>query len=130
MICAVHALVGASIGHYVKGRRRSFAAGVATHLLCDLIPHKDFAPHVEAPLLAVTLAALAAKHGINSPEMWGAIGAVSPDFENAAQVVKLIPPEAMLFPTHQGPQSHGREVGSALPQGVLALVCAAYVFGR
>lgn len=127
MICAVHALVGAAVGKRVRKRGGAFACGVATHLLCDLLPHKDFAPKVEAPLLAATLGVIAWRFGVNSPEFLGAVGAISPDFENAAAMTGLIPREAMVFPTHQGEHHHGPKVDSALPQGVLAAACTAYL---
>jgi hypothetical protein len=127
MICAVHALVGAAVGKRVGKRGGAFACGVATHLLCDLLPHKDLDPKVEAPLLAATLGVLAWRCGVNSPEFLGAVGAITPDFENAAAVTGLIPKDAMVFPTHQGDHHHGPKVDSVLPQGILAAVCAAYV---
>src|ERR1700733_8310824 len=63
MICAVHAAVGAAIGKLVGKRLGAFGSGVATHLICDLLPHKDFDPRVEAPLLAATLGAIANRCG-------------------------------------------------------------------
>ncbi len=127
MICAVHAAVGGALGRLIGRRDASFAVGVASHLLCDLMPHKDFAPQVEAPLLAATLATIALRRGIDSPELLGAVGAIVPDLENAAQTVGLIPAHAMRFPTHRGEHCHGPKVASALPQGVLAAVCLAFV---
>lgn len=128
MICAVHALVGAAVGRLSGKRPDSLAAGVATHLLCDLVPHKDLPPKVEAPLLAVTLGAIAWRcGGITSPEFLGAFGAIAPDFENAAMLAGLLPRDAMRFPTHLGDDRHGPKVASALPQAVLAAACAAYL---
>lgn len=127
MICAVHALVGAALGKVIGKRGGAFAAGVASHLIGDLLPHKDFKPKEEAPLLAATLGVLAFRCGVNSPEFIGACGAVAPDLENAASVVGLIPPDAMRFPSHRGDDKHGPKVNSAWPQGVLALACLAFV---
>ncbi|GAB4466002.1 MAG: hypothetical protein OHK0029_37040 [Armatimonadaceae bacterium] len=123
MICAVHAVIGAVVGRLAKNRPTAFVAGVSTHLLGDLIPHKDFDPKIEAPLLAATLGYLAWRYGINSPEFIGAFGGIAPDLENAAQVVGLISPDQMVFPTHQGMHHHGPPVTSTLPQGVLAAAC-------
>jgi hypothetical protein len=131
VICAVHALVGAAVGRAAGSRTPALAAGVATHLLGDLLPHRDFDPKVEAPLLAGTLALLALRCGVNSPEMAGAVGGVLPDVENAAQIVGLIPKASVRFPTHVGDgKHHGRPVASALPQGVLAAACLAFVWSR
>ena len=128
MICAVHAVVGAAVGKLVGSRGGAFAAGVATHLLGDLLPHKDFDPKVEAPLLAATLGLLAWRCGVTSPEFLGAVGGVTPDVENAASVAGLIPRDAMRFPTHVGDgRFHGPKVRSAAPQLLGAALCLAYV---
>lgn len=130
MICAVHALVGAAVGKIAGSRGKAFAAGVATHLIGDLLPHKDLAPKVEAPLLLFTLLILLWRHGLFSPEFWGSMGGVAPDVENAAQIAGIIPRSAMRFPTHQGEGTHGPKVGSVWPQAVLALLCVWFVFRR
>lgn len=128
MICAVHALIGAAVGKAAGHRLGALPLGVATHLAADLLPHKDLDPKVEAPLLAATLAAIALRHGIKSPEFWGAFGGFAPDFENAAQVIGWIRPDQMVFPSHQGDYTHGRKTKTTLPQVALAALCAAYVF--
>lgn len=128
MIAAVHAAVGAAVGKGTGSRPEAFVGGVATHLLADLLPHKDFPLKVEAPLLAAALVFLAWRCGVSSPEFVGAAGAVAPDAENAARLVGLIPIEALRFPTHIGNgRYHGRKVASALPQAILAALCFAYV---
>ena len=129
MICAVHAAVGAAVGKVAGKYGGAFASGIATHLIGDLLPHKDFDPKVEAPLLAVTLGAIALRCGLKSPEFVGAVGAVMPDLENAAGIMNLIPKSAMRFPTHVNDgKNHGSKVKSAWPQGVLALLCLLFVF--
>jgi hypothetical protein len=129
MICAVHAAVGAAVGRAVGNVGGAFVSGVATHLIGDLLPHKDFDPKVEAPLLAVTLGAIVWRCGIKSPEVAGAVGAVAPDIENAAGILNIIPKSAMRFPTHiNDGKNHGPKVKSAWPQGVLALLCLVFVF--
>ncbi|HVK03511.1 MAG TPA: hypothetical protein VM490_08550 [Armatimonadaceae bacterium] len=131
MICAVHAAIGAAVGRLAGRRSTGFAAGVATHLLGDLVPHKDFDPKTEAPLLAVTLAVIALRCGVKSPEFWGAVGGITPDFENAAYVTGLLPQEKLVFPTHVGGgKYHAPKVGSAWPQGVLAAACLIYALRR
>lgn len=128
MIAAVHAVVGAAIGRLTGNRTAAFGIGVVSHLLCDLLPHRDLDPKVEAPLLAVTLGAIAAVTGVDSPEVAGAVGAISPDFENAATVYGLVPREKMVFPSHQGDHSHGPKIDTVLPQVALAAACLAVVF--
>lgn len=111
-------------------RPGALAAGVATHLLGDLLPHKDFEPKIEAPLLAVTLGVLAWRCGVDSPEFVGALGGVAPDLENAARVTGLISADQMRFPSHIGEgRYHGPRTASAWPQAVGAALCAVYVLG-
>ncbi len=127
MICAVHALVGATAGRLAGRSVPALAVGISTHLLGDLVPHKDLDPKIEAPLLAATLALLAWRFGVRSPEFAGAFGGIAPDFENAAMVTGLIPRSAMRFPTHISEANHGRKTASAWPQGVAAGLCALFL---
>ncbi len=131
MICAVHAVVGAALGTLCGSRGGAFAAGVATHLLGDLLPHKDFDPKIEAPLLAATLGLLAWRCGLASPALAGAVGAVLPDVENAAWMTGLVPQSAVRFPTHAcSGKHHGPDASSAWPQGALAAACLVVVLLR
>ncbi|WP_309707479.1 hypothetical protein [Armatimonas sp.] len=125
MMAWVHAAVGAALGRLIGHQGKAFGAGVASHAICDLIPHRDLKPIQEAPLLALALGLIVWRKGLTSPETLGAIGAVSPDTENIAMHLGVIPKNAMLFPTHQGPTTHGREVKSITPQVALAAVCLA-----
>ena len=125
MIAAVHALVGAAIGKIAGEPKGAAMAGFGAHLICDMLPHKDFPPLVEAPLLAITIGFLGWRCGVTSPEFVGACAAVAPDVENAAQIIGIIPPEAMRYPSHLG--RHGRKTETALPQAVLAVACLAFV---
>ncbi len=131
MICAVHAVVGATVGTLSGSRAGAFAAGLSTHLLGDLLPHKDFDPKVEAPLLAATLGLLAWRCGVTSPAFAGAVGGVLPDVENAAGIVGLISKTTMRFPTHvENGKHHGPRAASAWPQGALAAACLALMLFR
>ena len=128
MIGAVHAAVGAAVGKLAGSRTGAVAAGVSTHLLGDLLPHKDFDIKEEAPLLLATLGLLAWRCGIGSPEFLGALAGVAPDVENAARIAGLISREHMRFPTHIGGGIyHGPKVKSALPQAIGAAICLAFV---
>ena len=128
MICAVHALVGAAVGKLSGSRPKAIAGGVATHFLGDLLPHKDFEPRIEAPLLAVTLGFLAWRFGVDSPEFLGAVGGVAPDVENAAWMAGLTPRDSVRFPSHIGDGLfHGRKTESALPQAAGAALCLLYL---
>jgi len=125
MMAWVHAAVGAALGRLIGHPKKAFGAGVASHAICDLIPHRDLKPIQEAPLLALALGLIVWRKGLTSPETLGAIVAVSPDTENIAMHLGVIPKKAMIFPTHQGPHTHGRTVKSIAPQVALAAVCLA-----
>jgi hypothetical protein len=114
-----------------RRRDRAFAAGVATHLLGDLTPHKDFPIQIEAPLLVGMLGLIAWRCGVKSPEFWGAVGGFIPDAENAAYVLKLWPKKNLRFPSHvEGGIYHAPRTKSAWPQAVLALVCLFFVLRK
>jgi len=128
MICAVHAVIGAAIGKAAKHPGKAFAAGVASHLLGDLTPHKDLSPKVELPLLAVTISAIALKYGLKSSEFWGAVGGFAPDFENAAWMYGLMKAEDCKFPTHRdNGKYHGPSLSTAVPQAILVAACLYYL---
>ena len=90
MIGAVHAGVGAALGSLFKRRGSAFAAGVVSHLVADALPHKDFKPAIEVPLMAAAMAAIGKWRGVDSPEFWGAIGGITPDVEHAFLVAGVI----------------------------------------
>lgn len=100
MLGAVHASIGAGVGSFCKSKSAAFAAGVFSHLVADALPHKDYAPEVEAPLMLGVLAGIAAWKGLDSPEMFGALGGVAPDLEHALALVGAIDPDSKVFPTH------------------------------
>ncbi len=128
MICAVHAVIGAALGRASGGPPQAFVAGVASHLIGDLTPHKDFPARVELPLLAITISLIALIFGIKSPEFWGAVGGFAPDFENAAWMAGLIKQEGCRFPTHvHGGKYHAPALRTALPQAALVLGCLYYL---
>ncbi len=126
MMAWVHASVGAAIGRFTGNVPIAFGLGVVSHMICDLLPHKDLTPREEAPLLGAALVTIAARNGVLSPEMAGAIGAFSPDVENAASMFGIIPAESMRFPTHRGEHSHGPKMRSVGTQVVLAGICLAF----
>jgi hypothetical protein len=128
MVC-VHAAVGAAVGAVLRRPSAAFFGGVLSHLICDLIPHKDYDIKIEAPLAASVFAYLAKRYGVNSPQFLGAAGAVAPDAENALALLGLLPRDKMVFPSHNEKApwylGHGEKVDSPLPQIVLAAVALA-----
>jgi len=124
MMAWVHASIGAYIGGEIGGRKRPWLAGIASHLIADLTPHRDYDLPVELPLLGAALAVVVWRFGIDSPEMAGALGGITPDFENGLARLGLIP--ETLFPTHTTRPwfiGHGGKARTVLPQVVLALTC-------
>lgn len=124
MMAWVHAAVGAAIGARLESQGPSVAGGIASHLICDLFPHRDYEMPVEVPLLLATLGFLAWRHGVRSPQFAGAVGAVLPDIENGLERLGVV--DGTVFPTHtkQGWYiGHGRKVSSPVPQIILAGVC-------
>jgi hypothetical protein len=134
MMVSVHAAVGAMLGAGIEKPGAALAGGVASHLLCDLVPHKDYDIQIEAPLALAMFGYLAWRFGIRSPQFWGAVGAVLPDAENALALLGVIPESKTVFPTHNKSASwfvgHGKTVESPIPQAALALIALLLADGR
>jgi hypothetical protein len=121
MICGLHGLIGAALGKLLGNKQQAFAAGVASHLVADLVPHRDLPVAVEVSLALGVTALMAVVEGTDSPAFWGAVGGMLPDVENAISYIR--PETPMLFPTHQG--LHGRKVEELLSPLGIALICTA-----
>jgi len=122
---SIHALTGAALARLCRTRTQAFALGFASHLPCDLAPHRDLEVPQEALLLGVALGLVAAMKGPNSKEFLGAMGAAAPDIENLIGRALNIPDARLLLPTHSA--YHGREIRSLRSQVALALGCLAAV---
>lgn len=128
MTGAIHAAIGACIGSLCRNKGAAFLAGILSHATADALPHKDFKPEVEVPLMAGALAAIAAWRGIDSPEFCGAIGAIAPDAEHGLMLVGVIKPEQEIFPTHiDNGRYHGTSSDERWSQLLIAGVCLAVV---
>lgn len=100
----VHAALGAALGRFIKNKPLAFAVGVGSHLVGDVVPHKDMGIG-EAPLLAGTMLQIVCANGFNSPQFWGALGGICPDFEHIYYEITQDPRrfetmEEKVFPTH------------------------------
>ncbi len=126
MVC-VHAAVGAMLGAGIGKPVQAVPGGGASHLLCDLIPHRDYNIKIEAPLAGLMFGYLLWRYGPKSPQFWGAVGAVLPDAENALALFGSLPEDKTLFPTHNKSApwyiGHGARVESPASQIALALIC-------
>ena len=128
MMGAVHAGIGAALGSLCKTRTGAFVAGIASHVIADILPHTDYPPKVEAPLVAASLAGIAAWRGVDSPEFWGAIGAVAPDVEHGLKHIGLITEEQEIFPTHgPDPCPHGGETGEHWSQALITIAAVVLI---
>jgi hypothetical protein len=125
MIGAVHAAVGAAIGTFCRKKSTAFAAGFVSHAVCDAVPHHDFPPKVEVPLMAAAVLLIGKLKGFDSPEFWGALGAISPDSEHGLAATGLTSFDRELFPTHMNnARLHGRCSNERLSQAIIAGVSA------
>jgi len=126
MIVAVHALTGAALSRLCRTPAQAFALGFASHLVGDMLPHRDLDLPEEALLLGAALGLVAAARGPGSNEFAGALGAAVPDIENLVGRLRGIPDERLLLPTHRrhhGPRTRGFAGQLALAALSLALVC-------
>jgi len=123
---AVHACIGAALGALLRGKGRAFLAGVAAHAAADALPHSDFEAATEIPLAALAVVGIGTWKGVDSPEFWGAVGGLSPDFEHGLKLLKVITAEQEKFITHiNDGEFHGRESGEKVSQILLAAAALA-----
>jgi hypothetical protein len=106
----------------VKRRPLAFVAGVASHLVADMVPHKDYPAAVEAPLVLGAVALIGVTKGWGSPELAGALGATMPDIENIPALRQPDVEPKFFFPSHRD-EMHGPRRESAAPQALLAGAC-------
>jgi len=106
----VHASIGAALGRAIGNPFIAFIVGVGSHIIGDVIPHHDM-DIGEVPLVFSTLAQVGRVHGWKSPEFWGALGAVCPDFEHIPYELRkdprrFWPMKEKWIPTHNGRLPH------------------------
>jgi hypothetical protein len=119
-----------ALGALIKDPKLAFAAGVLSHVAADMIPHRDFHPKIEAALLAGTMALIVKRHGINSPQFWGAVGAIAPDFEHLLLVSGIIEEKDEIFPTHANfGKWHGRVTNERISQ-LVTFIAGMVIAGR
>ncbi len=101
MMLVPHACVNAALGRMFRKPATAFAAGMVSHAVLDLVPHKDVSAHkAEGMLVLVMLALVGSGCGLKSPSFWCAMGGVLPDVE---QVLPWTDPKRghhRWFPTH------------------------------
>jgi hypothetical protein len=104
MMLVPHACVNAAAGRLFSKPVAAFAAGVVSHAILDLVPHKDVSAHkAEGLLVLIMLGLIGTSCGLKSPAFWCAMGGVLPDVE---QVLPWTDPKRgrhRWFPTHNRP---------------------------
>lgn len=128
MIGAVHAAIGAAVGTLFRHKSSAFTAGLVSHAVADALPHHDFPPQVEVPLMAGTMLLIGKLRGFDSPEFWGALGAIIPDAEHGLAAIGIGSVDKELFPTHSSSgKRHGRDTHERMSQMLLAAAAAVTV---
>jgi len=128
MMAWVHASIGAALGSQTSTHKSAFGAGVASHFIADLLPHRDYELPVEAPLALLALGLIGWRCGFKSREFSGALGGIAPDVENGLQRLGML--SGTVFPTHTGFKwfvGHGKKVKTPVPQIIIAIACLALV---
>ena len=124
MTGATHAGIGAALGGLIRDRKLAFIAGILSHIAADAIPHKDLSPKAEILLLSGTMTLIATRYGVDSPQFWGAAGAILPDLEHVLLLTGIIDDKDEIFPTHfDSGRWHGRETTERISQVVTFLAC-------
>jgi hypothetical protein len=119
-MCSVtHVAAGALIGSFFDNHLVAFAVGFASHIPLDFMPHIDFEDfRVDAAMTIGFMGAILLVVG-SSPILFGALGAVVPDFENLLWKTGIIRETDKIFPTHTGFIRHGQ---ARVSQGIATQV--------
>ena len=122
MTGATHISIGAALGAIIKNPALAFTAGVISHIITDALPHRDFSPEIEAILTTAAIGAIIGYYGFDSPQFWGALGAIVPDIDHALAETGLIHPSSEFFPTHiANGKYHGQDTNEKLSQLLLTI---------
>lgn len=134
MCVFTHFAAGALAGSLVPVAAVAPFIGLGSHLLLDVLPHRDFENYrIEIVLWLAAMAALLAGGGMTLAILLGGLAAVLPDLENLLWKLGLIRDGQKIFPGHRpGLIRHGREAGagSLVLQVVFSVAVIAYLIGR
>ncbi len=109
-----HFAAGALAGSLIPVPLAAPFIGLGSHLLLDMIPHKDFEDYrLEIVLWLVAMIVLFAGGAFSTAIVLCGLFAVLPDLENLLQKTGKIRRDQMIFPGHRkGLLRHGRETGA------------------
>lgn len=128
MIELAHIATGVLAGARCSGPADALLAGVALHALGDVTPHGEVNDRTfEIGSAFVGIGLLAARYGLRSPIVWGAIGAVLPDAEHL--LPERGPEHRDLFPTHRFEWLHRSDGPLAIPAWIQVVAGGAVIGG-
>ena len=109
-----HFAAGALAGYLIPNPVAAPFLGLGSHLLLDMIPHKDFEDYrLEIALWIVAMIVLFAGGAYNLAILLAGLFAVLPDLENLLHKTGKMRRDQMIFPGHRkGWIRHGRETGA------------------
>ncbi len=110
MYYSSHLVVGATVGLVTGHPVKAFIAGLASHIMLDLIPHHDHEKVGYCIADVVGSTVLFVIWAVGTQPGWsiivGAIAGVVPDLEVPLYYYRLIP--ARYFPSHSGWTPHSK----------------------
>jgi hypothetical protein len=129
-----HFAAGALAGSLIPNPIAAPFIGLGSHLLLDVIPHRDFEDYrLEIALWIVAMIVLFAGGAYTASIVLCGLFAVLPDLENLLWKTGRIRDEQKIFPGHRkGFIKHGRETGawSIVLQIAFTAVAIAWVIRR
>lgn len=121
----VHVWLGAAVGSSAPDAASAVAAGLVSHAVGDMVPHRDGPPLLDSFASLLSLGYISARFGLASRQMLGAAAGVAPDVEHLARYAGHSLTKQPLFPTHNGRLPHP-ESGTRVSQlvcGAIAVFC-------
>jgi hypothetical protein len=126
MIELGHIATGLLLGRRRRSALRALAVGIASHALFDITPHGEVNDrNFELASTVVGIGLLAARRGVRSPLVWGAIGAVLPDGEHV--LPRSLRPNRDLFPTHRFHSLHSSDGPWSIPAAAQVVLAGAVI---
>jgi hypothetical protein len=109
-----HFAAGALAGSFIPNPVAAPFIGLGSHLLLDLIPHKDFEDYrLEIVLWIVSMIVLFVGGVYGAAVVLAGLFAVLPDLENLLWKIGKIRDDQKIFPGHRkGFLKHGKETGN------------------
>lgn len=114
MCVFTHFAAGALAGSLLPLPVAAPLLGLGSHLLLDVVPHRDFEDYrIEILLWLAAMAVLAVGGGMTLPITLAGLFAVLPDLENLLWKLGRLRDGQKIFPGHRpGWLRHGRETGA------------------